>query len=637
MLKKMVLLLLSFYLVTADEDNSDECITRELTSSYITVPAKVSGWSSTSGILDLYHCNKFPHHVKHMFMDGENCSEVLQHYHDDQRFWGLVRRVKLLRYKQLNPFSKTVIGVSTRHPYEIRIRVWKINYIRVAVFIGSIVLFLMSYSLVKNAIFYYTSGCTIGVLASLLIVGFVVYRLTPRSWLGIPLMFTGWSVSFFFIYTVWKNLASLVLLYQKFVAAYFATVILVSLAVCYRYGPPTDVRSHNLAQWTLQLIALLLIYSSCQTTDIAVGVITLLLLWSVSKNWLINIASRFISIFKAVWLFLFPQCQRLLTMEEYRQQGEEETRKALEELRRYCRSPEADVWKITSSVSDPKRLASFVDGICDHVREDESRLHDLECTDFDDISDDSGEDEYIVAQRSYLSNNHESPRKRYQVGTSSSSYLQSVNHRLNPQQRKKLTDHEDFEDENEFRYNWQTHSLPLENSDRKSQHQRNLCNNGRITNNTFHSFRHRENLQRSSRSPSDMDFDEVVLKWKGISFQFILLQEALWELFYKRNIYDFSSDLLIPMGNCMRVAFLPHEKCICCSYFTMNGEILQLYITISKRFALYFRKYYTQAFNHVRVLHAYVRICPECLLYMFNKYIKHRRSKGQQNELEQKI
>lgn len=57
-------------------------------------------------------------------MQGENCSEVLRHYHDDQRLWGLVRRVKLLRYKQLSPFSKTIIGVSTRHPYEIRIRVW---------------------------------------------------------------------------------------------------------------------------------------------------------------------------------------------------------------------------------------------------------------------------------------------------------------------------------------------------------------------------------------------------------------------------------------------------------------------------------------------------------------------------------
>ncbi|KAL4002083.1 hypothetical protein ACH3XW_2005 [Acanthocheilonema viteae] len=508
MLNKMMILLVLIYLVIADEDISEQCTTRELTSSYIIVPKKVSSWSSASSILDLYHCNRFRRHVAYMFMDvylqinltnehayqlyqGENCSEVLQHYHDDQRLWGLVRRVTLLRYKQLSPFSKTIIGVSTRHPYEIRIRVWKINYIRLAVFIGGIALFLMSYSLVKNAIFYYTSGCTIGILASLLIVGFVVYRLTPRSWLGIPLMFTGWSFSFFFIYTVWKNFASLVLLYQKFVAAYFATVILISFAVCYRYGPPTDIRSHNLAQWTLQLIALILIYSSCQITDIAIGVIALLLLWSMLKNWLINITSKFMSIFRMVWLFLFPKCQRLLTMEEYQQQGEEETRKALEELRRYCRSPEANVWKITSSVSDPKRLASFVDGACDHVREDESRLHDLECTNFDDISDDSGEDEYVVAQRSYLSNNYDSPRRRYQDCESSSSYPQSRDRRLNLRQRKKPAEDEDFDrDENEFRY-WQTHSLPLENSYRKSQH-RDLHNDKRVTNNSFHSFRHRE-------------------------------------------------------------------------------------------------------------------------------------------------
>ncbi|CAG9540712.1 unnamed protein product [Cercopithifilaria johnstoni] len=508
MLNRVMVLLLSIYLVTADENISGQCITRELTSSYITVPEKASSWSSLSTILDLYHCNGFHRHVAYMFMDvylqinltnehayqlyqGDNCSEILQHYHDDQRLWGLVRRVKLLRYKQLSPFSKTIIGVSTRHPYEIRIRVWKINYIRFAVFIGSIILFLMSYSLVKNAIFYYTSGCTIGILASFLIVGFVVYRLTPRSWLGIPLMFTGWSFSFFFIYTVWKNLASLVLVYQKFVAAYFATVILISLAVCYRYGPPTDIRSHNLAQWTLQLIALILIYSSCQIIDVAIGVIALLLLWSVSKNWLINIISKFISVFKAVWLFLFPQCQRLLTMEEYQQQGEEETRKALEELRQYCRSAEADVWKITSSVSNPKRLASFVDGTCDHVRDDESRLHDLEYTDFDDLSDDSGEDEYVVAQRSYLSDNYESPRRRYQACESSSPYLQSEECRLNL--RKKLIQNENLDDdENEFRYNLQTHSLPLEDSYRKSQYHRDLHNNRRVANNSYHSFRPRE-------------------------------------------------------------------------------------------------------------------------------------------------
>lgn len=54
--------------------------------------------------------------------------------------------------------------------------------------------------------------------------------------------------------------------YQKFLAAYFGTSILISFAICYRYGPPTDVRTHNLAQWGIQSIALIAIYFSCQAS-----------------------------------------------------------------------------------------------------------------------------------------------------------------------------------------------------------------------------------------------------------------------------------------------------------------------------------------------------------------------------------
>jgi len=42
-----------------------------------------------------------------------------------------------------------------------------------------------------------------------------------------------------------------------------------------------------------------------------------------------------------------------LTEEEYISQGVEETRKALEELRRYCRSPECNAWKTVSRLSSP--------------------------------------------------------------------------------------------------------------------------------------------------------------------------------------------------------------------------------------------------------------------------------------------
>ncbi|VDN38575.1 unnamed protein product [Gongylonema pulchrum] len=147
--------------------------------------------------------------------------------------------------------------------------------------------------------------------------------------------------------------------------------------------------------------------------DVSIGIIVVLVLWSISKNWLISAASKLLSVLRAVRSFLFPECRRLLTLEEYQQQGEEETRKALEQLRQYCRSPEANAWKITCSVNDPKKFASFVDGASDHVSEEESRLHDLECLDLDDLTDDSGEDEYVVARRSLLSNSQNALRQRY--------------------------------------------------------------------------------------------------------------------------------------------------------------------------------------------------------------------------------
>lgn len=47
--------------------------------------------------------------------------------------------------------------------------------------------------------------------------------------------------------------------------------------------------------------------------------------------------------------------RRLLTEEEYQRQGEEETRRALEELRKYCKSPEFNPWKTVSRLQSPQR------------------------------------------------------------------------------------------------------------------------------------------------------------------------------------------------------------------------------------------------------------------------------------------
>ncbi|NWT48409.1 NMP1A protein, partial [Chroicocephalus maculipennis] len=74
---------------------------------------------------------------------------------------------------------------------------------------------------------------------------------------------------------------------------------------------------------------------------------------------------------------LGPSPPRLLTEEEYRVQGEVETRKALEELRNYCRSPDFSAWTAVSRIQSPKRFADFVGG-ASHVTPDEVSVHERE-------------------------------------------------------------------------------------------------------------------------------------------------------------------------------------------------------------------------------------------------------------------
>ncbi|NWV10399.1 NEMP1 protein, partial [Ptilonorhynchus violaceus] len=74
---------------------------------------------------------------------------------------------------------------------------------------------------------------------------------------------------------------------------------------------------------------------------------------------------------------LGPTPPRLLTEEEYRLQGEEETRKALAELRSFCQSPEFSAWTTVSRIQSPKRFADFVGG-ASHVTPDEVFVHERE-------------------------------------------------------------------------------------------------------------------------------------------------------------------------------------------------------------------------------------------------------------------
>ncbi|NWQ69464.1 NEMP1 protein, partial [Neopipo cinnamomea] len=74
---------------------------------------------------------------------------------------------------------------------------------------------------------------------------------------------------------------------------------------------------------------------------------------------------------------LGPSPPRLLTEEEYRLQGEVETRRALEELRSFCQSPDFSAWTAVSRIQSPKRFAEFVGG-ASHVTPTEVYVHERE-------------------------------------------------------------------------------------------------------------------------------------------------------------------------------------------------------------------------------------------------------------------
>uniref|UniRef100_A0A3B4XQ02 Nuclear envelope integral membrane protein 1 n=1 Tax=Seriola lalandi dorsalis TaxID=1841481 RepID=A0A3B4XQ02_SERLL len=74
------------------------------------------------------------------------------------------------------------------------------------------------------------------------------------------------------------------------------------------------------------------------------------------------------------WVHWKPEPRRLLTEEEYQKEGEEETRRALEELRKYCNSPEFSPWKAVSRLQSPKRFADFIEG-SPHLMQNEVSVH----------------------------------------------------------------------------------------------------------------------------------------------------------------------------------------------------------------------------------------------------------------------
>ncbi|XP_069188727.1 nuclear envelope integral membrane protein 1-like [Procambarus clarkii] len=178
-------------------------------------------------------------------------------------------------------------------------------------------------------------------------------RLVPKKSGAVTLMVGGWGLTIYLIQYLWQNFLSIVKENHSIAVGYIVVAGLISFAMVYRYGPLTDKRSINLVQWAMQLAAVVAVFLSSQYREATLGIIIVMVSYH-------TVPDKWKSKFQTFWRRQFPPKVKWLTEEEYIQEADVETRKALQDLRSFCRSPNCDAWKTVSRLKSPQRFVEFV-------------------------------------------------------------------------------------------------------------------------------------------------------------------------------------------------------------------------------------------------------------------------------------
>merc|ERR1719481_96958 len=110
-------------------------------------------------------------------------------------------------------------------------------------------------------------------------------------------------------------------------------------------GPPSNPRTINLIQWSMQFVALVMVVMSSYYQAASLLLSLALITWScIPASFKSGVNTQ---IRKKLWK---PQV-KLLSEEEYNTQAHEETRKALLQLKDYCRSPDSNPWSTVTGTT----------------------------------------------------------------------------------------------------------------------------------------------------------------------------------------------------------------------------------------------------------------------------------------------
>ncbi|KAJ0178647.1 hypothetical protein K1T71_005422 [Dendrolimus kikuchii] len=296
---------------------------------------------------------------------GPTPEEVYKDYNEDSYGWSVISSFTKKPQKSISVdlFEPTCLAINTKERHSIELLVQRVDIWRVLLMVLGITLIFTSRHLSSNPFFFYLCGVLVGVFASFMVLVYYMSKLLPRKTLTYGLLIGGWTVGVYLFQQIWENIRTLMFTYQSYMFWYTLVVSFVSFLVCYRIGPPKNERSKNLVMWTLQCVGVLMIFFSSEYQEAASSVIITTLTAKYFPNSLL-------CKMKGYWYRKFPPKPRLLTNEEYYEEGARETKQALENLRKYCSSPDCAQWKIMLKLNDTKRFASFVEGNS-HLSDDE--------------------------------------------------------------------------------------------------------------------------------------------------------------------------------------------------------------------------------------------------------------------------
>ncbi|KAG5852896.1 hypothetical protein ANANG_G00067400 [Anguilla anguilla] len=264
--------------------------------------------------------------------------------------------------------------------YTLEVSAKKLNRVHFGLFIIGVTLFYFAGTVCRSSLFYYSAGVSLGVISILIFLLFVLKNFIPKRGLFLMLFGASSSLSYLGFQQLLANWEEVISIYWREVLGYLLMSGFISFAVCYKRGPITDERTLVLMTWMLQIIAMGMIYHGITYPTACYAVLAVLLgLKFIPYLGTLLLATcsqtgRLLRSVKGLFGRRQPRA-RLLTEEEYREQGEAHTRASLEALRVHCTSPDFPAWDTVLRLRSPQRFASFLRG-GSHLTPEESNTHD---------------------------------------------------------------------------------------------------------------------------------------------------------------------------------------------------------------------------------------------------------------------